>query len=156
MDLAQIAEMKNKIREELRQLDGLKQSMEHTLAGLIEWEKHLQSSPVKTGTRRPAGIKELKPKPQAAIRAADITPRERVNKALATVHGEFTRSQLLAETECDGKGSIDTAAYSNIFSRLLKRQDIQCVNGSPRQRDSLYMRSGEKKSKEVHANLIEE
>ena len=44
MDLVQIAEMKNKIIEELRQIDGLKQSMEHTLAGLIQWEKHLQGS----------------------------------------------------------------------------------------------------------------
>ena len=44
MDLARIVEMKNKIIEELREIDALKQSMENTLAGLIEWEKHLKSS----------------------------------------------------------------------------------------------------------------
>jgi hypothetical protein len=148
MDLVQITEMKSKIIEELRQIDGLKQSMEHTLAGLVEWERYLQSSaagPVKAATRKPGVVREIQPKPQGAIKTADPAPSERVNKALVAIRGEFTRSQLLAETEGDGKGGIGAGTYSNIFSRLLKKQRIQCVKGSPDQRDSLYMRSGEKK-----------
>ena len=39
MDLAQIAEMKNKIIEELRQIEGLKQSMERSVAGFVEWNQ---------------------------------------------------------------------------------------------------------------------
>jgi hypothetical protein len=147
MDLVQIAEMKSKIIEELRQIDGLKQSMEHTLAGLIEWERNLQSTatgPVKATTRRSAVLQEIQPKPQAPVKPADPTPSERVSKALATIHGEFTRSELLAETEGDGKGDISGGTYSNIFSRLLRKQRIQCVKGNPGQRDSLYMRGGEK------------
>jgi hypothetical protein len=147
MDLFQIAEMKSKIVEELGQIERLRQSMEHTLAGLIEWEKHLQVSaagPVKAATRRSAVLQEVQPKPQAPAKPAEPAPSERVNKALATIHGEFTRSQLLAETEGDGKGDISTGTYSNIFSRLLKKHRIQCVKGNPGQRDSLYMRGGEK------------
>jgi hypothetical protein len=148
MDLVQLAEMKNKIVEELRQIEGLRQSMEHTLAGLIEWEKHLQDSaidPVKTAKRRPAALQEVQPKPQTPIKPAEPTPSERVNKALATIHGQFTRSELLAETEGDGKGDISGGTFSNIFSRLLKKERIQCVKGSPGQRDSLYVRGGEKR-----------
>jgi hypothetical protein len=150
MDLAQIAEMKNKIIEELRRIDGLKQSMENTLAGLNQWEKHLQSSatgPAKPPTKRPV-IKEVQPKPAGAIKTADFTPSERVKRALVTMRGEFTRSQLLAETEGDGKGDIGSGTYSNIFSRLLKKQRIECVKGSPSQRDSLYMKRGDKKADE--------
>jgi hypothetical protein len=150
MDLAQITEMKDKIIEELRRIDGLKQSMENTLAGLNQWEKHLQSTaigPVKPPTKRPV-IKEVQPKPPAAIKTADFTPSERVKRALVTMRGEFTRSQLLAETEGDGKGDIGSGTYSNIFSRLLKKQRIECVKGSPSQRDSLYMKRGDKKADE--------
>jgi hypothetical protein len=150
MDLAQITEMKNKIIEELQRIGGLKQSMENTLAGLIQWEKHLQSSatgPAKPATKKPV-IKEVQPKPPGAIKTADFTPSERVKRALSTMRGEFTRSQLLAETEGDGKGDIGSGTYSNIFSRLLKKQRVECVKGSPSQRDSLFMRSGDKKAVE--------
>jgi hypothetical protein len=148
MDLIQIAEMKNKIIEELRQIDGLKQSMENTLAGLVQWERHLQISaaaPAKIPPRKPVAIKEVQPKPPEPVKAAEVTPSERVDKALAIIRGEFTRSELLAETEGDGKGGIGTGTFSNIFSRLLKREYIQCVKGSPGRRDSLYVRSGERK-----------
>lgn len=159
MDLAQITEMKNKIIEELQQIDFLKRSMEHTLAGLVEWEKHLQNSatnPVNSPARRPVGVKEAEPKPQAVIKNKRVTPSERVNKALATIRGEFTRSELLAETAGDGKGDIGSGTYSNIFSRLLKQHRIECVKGSPDRRDSLYMRSDQKKPDEVQGNLVKE
>jgi hypothetical protein len=147
MDLAQIAEMKNKIMEELRRIEGLKQSMEHTLAGLVEWEKHLQSSAAgqaKRAARRPAAVKEVKP--QTAVKSVHPSPSERVDKALAAIHGEFTRSQLLAEIGADGRGEISGATYRSIFSKLLKKQRILCVKGSPHQQDSLYLKSSEKKS----------
>jgi hypothetical protein len=146
MDLAQITEMKNKIVEELRQIDRLKQSMQSTLAGLIEWEKYLQSSgpgPVRTGTRRAAVIQEVQPKPPAPLKTTRVNPSERVGKALANMHGEFTRSQLLAEAEGDGKGELGTGTFGSIFSKLLKKQRIQCVKGTPGQRDSLYLKSSE-------------
>jgi hypothetical protein len=152
MDLIQIVEMKNKVTEELRQIDELKQSMEKTLAGLIQWEKSLQAGatgPSKTTTRRPAVVKEVQPKPQVPIKHANATPGERVNKALSNMRGEFTRSQLLAEVEGDGKGDIGGGTFNTIFSRLLKKQHVECVKGSPGQRDSLYMRSGEKKIAET-------
>jgi hypothetical protein len=152
MDLAQIAEMKDKITEELRQMEALKQSMEHTHAGLIQWEMVLQSSapnPVKSSARRPAAMKEVLPEPQAPVKPAIVSPIERVSRALREIHGEFTRSQLLAQTESDGKGEISTGAYSSIFSRLLGNRRIECVKGTPRQRDSIYMKSGEKKPNEA-------
>ncbi|HAR96400.1 MAG TPA: hypothetical protein DCR97_10630 [Deltaproteobacteria bacterium] len=152
MDLAQIAEMKNKIIEELREIDVLKRSMENTLTGLIEWEKHLQSranaSP-KRATRKASGVTGIETKPQAAVKAKPVTPGKRVDRALATMSGEFTRSELLAETAADGKGDIPGKTYSHIFSRLLKKQHIECVKGSPSQRDSLYVRSDGKKRDEV-------
>jgi hypothetical protein len=159
MDLAQIAEMKDKITEELRQIEGLKQSMEHTLAGLIEWEGHLQSSApnlVKSSARRPATIEEVQPKPQAPVKPAIVSPIERVSRALKEIHGEFTRSQLLAQTEGDGKGEISIGAYSSIFSRLLGNRRIECVKGTVSQRDSLYMKSGEKKPSEAQGTLVGE
>jgi hypothetical protein len=152
MDLTQIAELKDKITEELRRIEALKQSMEHTLAGLIEWEKQLQGGtrgPVKSPKRRPVVVKEVYPKPQGVIGTADITPSERVNEALVAIHGEFTRSQLLAEAEGDGKGNISAGAYGHIFSRLLKKQRILCVKASRNQRDSLYMRSSERRPNEA-------
>lgn len=148
MDLVQIAEMKKKIIEELREIEGLKHSMEHTLAGLIEWEKHLQGSataPVTTARRKPDVMQEVQPKPPIPVKPAVASPIDRVNKALTKIRGEFTRSQLLAETESDGKGEISTGAYGSIFSRLLQKRRIECVKGSPREVNSLYMRSGEKK-----------
>jgi hypothetical protein len=159
MDLAQIAEMKNKIVEELRQIEGLKQSMEHTLAGLIEWEKQLQSSApnlAKSSARRPAAMKEVQPKPQTPVKPAIVSPIDRVSRALREIHGEFTRSQLLAQTESDGKGEISTGAYSSIFSRLLGNRRIECVKGAPSQWDSLYMKSGEKRPSEAQGTLIGE
>jgi hypothetical protein len=148
MDLAQIAVMKKKIIEELREIDTLKRSMENTLAGLMEWEKHLLSrantSP-KRSAKKAVGIEEIEPKPQIPIKAKPITPSKRVSKALASMSGEFTRSELLAETAADGKGDIPTKTYSSIFSRLLKQQHIECVKGTPSQRDSLYVKSDGKK-----------
>ena len=150
MDPVQIAEMKNKIVEELKQIEALKQSMEQTLIGFIEWEKNLQGAtpPGKTAKRRPPAIKEVQPIPPPPVKPAEPSPGYRVNEALAAIHGEFTRSQLLTQVESDGKGGIDGRAYGNAFSKLLKKQRIQCVKGSPRQRDSLYMRSGEKKTEQ--------
>jgi hypothetical protein len=147
MDLIQIREMKNKIMDELRRMDGLKQSMEQTLAGLIEWEKHVQDGAVKGAARRRAPAQEIQPKPQAAIKPPDPAPGDRVGRALAAIQGEFTRSQLLAEAEGDGKGAIGSGTYSNIFTRLLKTQRIQCVKGNPGQRDSLYVRGSDKKTR---------
>jgi hypothetical protein len=151
MDLAQIAEMKNKIIEELREIDTLKRSMENTLAGLIEWEKHLQSrtnaSPKRA--RKASGVTGIETKPQAAVKAKPVTPGKRVDRALATMSGEFTRSELLAETAADGRGDIPGKTYGHIFSRLLKKQHIECVKGSPSQRDSLYVKSNGKKRDEV-------
>jgi hypothetical protein len=155
MDLSQITAMKNKIIEELRQIDGLKQTMENTLAGLIEWEKHLRSGAngsVKRPSRRPVGVKEVQTKPQATIKAKPVTPGKRVSRALTAMSGEFTRSELLAETGADGKGDINSKTYNDIFSRLLKKQHIECVKGSPSQRDSLYVKSNEKKRDDVPAS----
>lgn len=148
MDLDQIAEMKNRIIEELRGIDALKQSMENTLAGLIEWEKHLQSranASAKRGAKRPIGAKGVQNKPQATYKVKPVTPGKRVDRALAATSGEFTRSELLAETAADGKGDINSRTYNHIFSGLLKKQRIECVKGSPSQRDSLYVRSDDKK-----------
>jgi hypothetical protein len=148
MELAQVLEMKNKIVEELRQIEGLRQAMEQTFAGLVEWEKQLQGGAAaskKSAARRSVATAEVPPKPENASRAADATPGDRVNKALVAIRGEFTRSQLLAQAEGDGKGEIISAVYSSIFAKLLKKQRIECVQGSPRQRDSLYMRAGEKR-----------
>jgi hypothetical protein len=152
MDLAQVVEMKNKILEELRHIDGLKQSMERTLAGLVEWEKHLrngQAHPLKTTKRSPEEIKEVQPQPQTPVRPTAPSPIDRVNRALREIHGEFTRSQLLAQTEGDGKGEITAGAYSNIFSRLVGNRRIECVKGTLSQRDSLFVRTGEKKPNEA-------
>lgn len=152
MDLAQITEMKNKIIKELREIDDLKQSMENTLAGLIEWEKHLQNTSnasAKRRTRRPAGVKGVQAKPQAAIKTKRVTPGERINRALAAIRGEFTRSELLAETAADGKGDINNKTYGRIFSGLLKKHHIECVKGSPSKRDSLYVRTDGKKPDDI-------
>ncbi len=152
MDLAQIVEMKSKIFEEIRNIEALKQALEHTLQGLEQWERLLQSDAPRTakaGPRRGAASKEVQPPGQTAVKRAAPSPIERVNRALSKIHGEFTRSQLLAETESDGKGEIPTGGYSNIFSRLLKNKRIEIVKGTLSQRDSLYVRSSERKASDV-------
>jgi hypothetical protein len=90
-------------------------------------------------------MQKVQPKPPIPVKPAVASPIDRVNRALTKIRGEFTRSQLLAETESDGKGEISTGAYGSIFSRLLQKRRIECVKGSPREVNSLYMRSGEKK-----------
>lgn len=148
MDLVQVTEMKNRIAEELRRIEGLKRSMEDTLAGLVQWEKHLQDGNAlfpEARSKRGARAKKIQPKVQVTARTAHTGPSERVSRALSGMRGEFTRSQLLAEAEGDGKGEISSRTYSNIFSRLLHKQRVQCTKGNPGQRDSLYIKSGEKK-----------
>jgi hypothetical protein len=152
MDITQIGEMKARIMDELRQIDSLKHSMEQALAGLIEWERLLQNTapgPVKIARRKPAVIQEIQPIPNIPVKPAEPTPADRIDKALSAIRGEFTRSQLLAEAEGDGKGAMASGSFSSVFSRLLKKQRILCVKGTPSQRDSLYMKSSEIKSNRV-------
>jgi hypothetical protein len=139
MDLVEIVEMKNKIAEELRKVEAMKQSMEQTLAGLIEWEKNLQGSttaPVKRSTRKSTAIGEAEP-----ITPANPALGDRVIKALADIQGEFTRSELLARVESDGEGPMASRTYGAIFSKFLKAQRIHCVEGDPEERDSLYAKT---------------
>jgi hypothetical protein len=156
MDLAQINEMKAKILEELRQMDSLKQTMERTLTGLYEWEKLLQNSapePVKIAKRKPQTIQEIQPIPHVPVKSSEPSAADRIDKALSVIRGEFTRSQLLAEAEGDGKGAMGSGSFSSAFSRLLKKQRIMCVKGTPSQRDSLYMKSSEAKSGRIQEGL---
>jgi hypothetical protein len=156
MDLAQINEMKAKILEELRQMESLKLSMERTLAGLYEWEKHLQNStpgPVKIAKRKPQAIQEIQPIPHMPVKSSEPSAADRIDKALSVIRGEFTRSQLLAEAEGDGKGAMGSGSFSSAFSRLLKKQRIICVKGTPSHRDSLYMKSSEAKSSRVQEGI---
>jgi hypothetical protein len=149
MDLTQVTEMKNSIIDELQRMEKLKQSMENTLAGLIQWEKHLQKSgpaASRAPRKKPVVLPEIQPIPQGTTKTIRITPGERVERALGNMHGEFTRSQLLAETEGDGKGELGSGSFGGVFLRLLKNQRIRCVKGSPSKRDSLYVRSSEAKT----------
>ena len=145
MDLDYVREMKSKILEELKRMEVLKQSMERTLAGLTDWERQLQaattSAPKKATNKKTAVLNLDVPDQDAAAKHSEPSAGDRVIRALAAIEGEFTRSQLLAQAEGDGKGEILSAAYTGIFSRLLKKNRIQCVKGTPRQRDSLYMRT---------------
>lgn len=159
MDLVQISEMKAKIMDELKQIESLKQSMEHALAGLIEWEKLLQNNapgPVKIAKRRPAPLLEIQPIQNTPAKPAEPSPADRIDKALSAIKGEFTRSQLLAEAEGDGKGAMGAGSFSSAFSRLLKKQRIVCVKGTPSQRDSLYMKSSEVKSARIQGEFERE
>ncbi|MGD0662969.1 MAG: hypothetical protein ABSD38_33390 [Syntrophorhabdales bacterium] len=146
MDLAQVAEMKNKIIEELQQIEALKRSMKDTLARLKEWEKRLRRStanPVKTATGRRAVVKERRAETQWAIKPSRLTTTENINKALTTIRGEFTRSQLLREAERYGERAIGVGSFRSVFSELVRTRHIRCVAGRPTERDSLYVRSEE-------------
>jgi len=147
MDLAQVAEMKNKIIEELQQIEALKRSMKDTLARLNEWERYLRRSaanPVKTATGRRAVVKRAQPGTQQAIKPLRHTTTEKINKALTTIRGEFTRSQLLTEAERYGTDAISVQAFRTVFSELVRTRHVRCVAGRPTDRDSRYVRSEEK------------
>ena len=149
MNLAEVAEMRNMIMKELRQIEALKRSINQTLARLDRWEKHLRRGTVdiaKTETGRRAVDNEDQPKPQRAIKPATLRAGEKVNKALATVRGEFTRSQLLVEAERYGEGTIGVTTYRRIFSALISTERIRCVAGRPHEPNSRFVRSEEKKS----------
>jgi hypothetical protein len=145
MDLDYVVEMKSRILEELKRMEVLKQSMERTLAGLTEWEKQLRataSPSSRKGTNRKVVVPDRDvPDQDPGVKHLEPSPGDRVIRALVAIEGEFTRSQLLAQAEGDGKGEILSAAYTGIFAKLLKKNRIQCVKGNPRQRDSLYTRT---------------
>jgi hypothetical protein len=145
MDIDYVLEMKSRILEELKRMEVLKQSMERTLAGLTEWERQLRAtaapSPRRGVTKRAVVQESDVADQEGAVKHVEPSPGDRVIRALAAIEGEFTRSQLLAQTEGDGKGEIPSAVYTGIFSKLLKKNRLQCVKGSPRQRDSLYTRT---------------
>jgi hypothetical protein len=144
MDIDYVLEMKSRILEELKRMEVLKQSMERTLAGLTEWERQLRAAApsLRRGTTKRAVVPERDMADQeGAVKHVEPSPGDRVIRALVAIEGEFTRSQLLAQTEGDGKGEIPSAVYTSIFSKLLKKNRLQCVKGSPRQRDSLYART---------------
>ena len=149
MNLAEVAEMRNMIIEELRQIEALKRSMNQTLARLDRWEKHLRKGAVdlaKAETGRRAVGNEDQPKPQRAITPDTLRSGEKVNKALATIRGEFTRSQLLVEAERYGEGTIGVTTYRRIFAALISTERIRCVTGRPHEPSSRFVRSEEKKS----------
>jgi hypothetical protein len=75
-------------------------------------------------------------------------PFERVHRALETMHGQFYRSDLAKKANSDGMGEIARGTFANIFSKLLSRNQIVCINGESGKRDSLYMKSSE--ATEIH------
>ncbi len=141
MNLNQVAAMKAKVLEELQRVDRLKQSMEQTLAGLLQWEKYLQG----TATSGGKAIAK-KPHPGTGGRdhrpAREKTPSERINRALQKMHGEFSRAELLAEAEYDGK-AIPPGTYGNIFLKLISTKQIRLVRGEVGRKNSRYMKSKE-------------
>ncbi len=137
MNPAQVAKMKNKIAEDLRQLDTLRQSMTDTLALLTEWEKQLRkiSHPKKDAARR------------AAITEQPATPlEERINKALSHMRSEFTRADLLQQIESDGKKLSGVSVFRREFSALIRSGRIKCVEGRENDADSLYVLGQGKKN----------
>jgi hypothetical protein len=154
MDLAQVAELKKKVLEEMRQVEALRLSMNDTIARLSEWEKDLRRSAtnsVKTATGKRAAVKEAQPKPKRAIESARLTTSEKINKALTTIRGEFTKAQLLDEAERYGNGLIGAKPFSTMFSKLIKTQRIRCVKGGHNDPDGRYVRSDE--TKPDHASV---
>jgi hypothetical protein len=68
---------------------------------------------------------------------------ERVNKALESISGTFTRAELLVEAQRYGEGAIGVGSFRRIFNDLKRTQGIHCVEGRPKDRDSRWLRSEE-------------
>lgn len=155
MDPAQITRIKNKIVEELQQLEALRLSMVKTLTGLAELESQLHESvapPVKSNAESPVPDGKTRSRPRRAAKTAEPSAGERIEKALDYIDGTFTRAQLLAQAERFGKGSIGAGTFRDIFSGLLKSQTIRCVEGRPTDRDSLYKRVAKRKTVRAKTN----
>jgi hypothetical protein len=133
--------MKNQIVEELRHVEALKLSMKRTLAKLVRWEKRLRRSatnPGKPATGGHAVAEKVQRRPKPGL-----TPVERVNKALESISGTFTRAELLVEAQRYGEGAIGVGSFRRIFNDLKRTQGIHCVEGRPKDRDSRWLRSEE-------------
>lgn len=66
-----------------------------------------------------------------------------MDKALEQMSGKFTRIDLYNKAVSDGGGEIKSGTYAPIFAKLVKRDKIVLVEGTPGQQGSLYMKAGE-------------
>ena len=145
MNPKQLSLLKNEIVEELHQVKALKLSMKRTLAKLSRWEKRLRADTArraKTAARKRAVVDAPERKTGQHAKPADLTPGERVEKALQSIcSGTFTRAELLVEAEGYGRDTIAVGTYSRIFRDLVRTGRIECVEGRPSGRDSRYART---------------
>ena len=139
--LATIADLKT----ELSTIDVTKKQIESSLQVLTE----LMKSPLMSGGKRSASIhtveKRVRTKFPSEAQGIEGGPvaSDRVHAILSDMHGRFSRSKLYSNASNDGNGPIAPGTFANIFSKLIKRGQIKCVEGAPGQRDSVYMKAEE-------------
>jgi len=94
-----------------------------------------------------AAVKERRTRtkfPGTALETAGAPiPSERVHAALDKMHGSFKRGELKNNAANDGNGPIAEGTFANIFIKLIKREQIVCVEGAIGQRDAAFMKADE-------------
>jgi hypothetical protein len=141
--LATIADLK----AELSTIDVTKKQIESSLQVLTE----LMKSPLMSGGKRSVSTRTVEKKsvrtklPSEVAQGIEggLVASDRVHVILRNMHGRFSRSELYKNANNDGNGFIAPGTFANIFSKLIKRKQIVCVEGAPGQRDSVYKKAEE-------------
>ena len=139
--MATIADLKT----ELLNIETTKRQIESSLDTLTQ----LLRSPLLANSKRSPSIRstgkkiatEETPSLSAGGGVGTVLASDRVNAVLDNISGRFTRTELYKMAAGDGKGPIAPGTFANIFSKLIKRNKVICVEGAFGKRDSVYMKS---------------
>lgn len=141
--LATIADLEAGVKE----LDETKAQLEASIASLRQllnnpWLINPEgaSSTARIGQWNARAIHHL---PKTPRKPDEIVPSDRVQAALNELNGRFSRSELFEKARKDGHGDIARGTFANIFSKLIKRNQIVCVEGVVGQRSAIYMKTKE-------------
>lgn len=148
MDITQIRKAKDEIEAELNKIDKIKEELKNSLNALSSLEVALGGNLLCAQPYQPKQINlhsSISANSTTPDIAAEIieTPSYRVSRALGQMIGKFSRSDLYEKTMSDGMGDIKRGTYSPIFSKLVNRKKIVCVEGSPGQKGSMYAKASE-------------
>ena len=130
------------LKTELANVEATKQRLETSINVLTDLLKGpLLSGGKKTAPSPHVGGRVVRiQSPSTSMPQGAQTPLayERVHLILKNIQGSFTRSKLYGDANNDGYGPIAPGTFANIFSKLMKRGQIRCINGEPGQRNSIY------------------
>jgi len=142
--LATIADLK----AELRQINEQKQHLESSINSLYKLiGKKGQTLDVVsqkiTSQQSPQTGKGIDATTPSEKGLDAIVPSYRVRLVLNNMNGRFLRSDLYRNSSNDGRGPIAPGTFANIFSKLVKRRLIVCVDGEAGQRNAVFVKASE-------------